>query len=400
MPDPETPRVDASHASGVYVGLMSGTSLDGISAAVVHFEDGADGRIAHDLVGFSQSAYAPAQRDRLAAAMRSGSAEEYCALGFELGEWFAEAAIAAMRDARVDPGDVRAIASHGQTLWHIPARATWQAGESAVIAERTGVDVVSDFRVRDVAAGGEGAPLVPIADALLYADAAEWRLLQNLGGMGNVSAVPPGGDVDRVRAFDTGPGVAIIDAVVRSAYPGMRFDVDGQIARRGRVVQPVLDALLDDPYFAQRPPKSTGRERYGIPYAEMLLARCLEHSGASEDAVATAVALPEVAAALDRAAVALTAESIGRAYRDFVPESGRVVLSGGGARNPALVAAIRAAVSPRDVQSFDALYYDGDAKESVAFALLAHLHVTRRAGNVTGATGARGPRLLGKLTPA
>ena len=166
----------------------------------------------------------------------------------------------------------------------------------------------------------------------------------------------------------------------------MRFDVDGQIARRGRVVQPVLDALLDDPYFAQRPPKSTGRERYGIPYAEMLLARCLEHSGASEDAVATAVAL--------------TAESIGRAYRDFVPESGRVVLSGGGARNPALVDAIRAAVSPRDVQSFDALYYDGDAKESVAFALLAHLHVTRRAVNVTGATGARGPRLLGKLTPA
>ena len=386
MPDRATPRGDASHASGVYVGLMSGTSLDGISAAVVRFEDAPDGRISHELIGFTQTAYAPAQRDRLAAAMRSGSAEEYCALGFELGEWLAEAAITAMRDAHVDPRDVRAIASHGQTLWHIPARATWQAGESAVIAERTGVDVVSDFRVRDVAAGGEGAPLVPIADALLYANAAEWRLLQNLGGMGNVSAVPPGGDADRVRAFDTGPGVAIIDAVVRSAYPGMRFDVDGQIARQGRVVQPVLDALLDDPYFAQRPPKSTGRERYGIPYAEMLLARCLEHSGATEDAVATAVAL--------------TAESIARAYRDFIPEAGCVVLSGGGARNPALVDAIRAAVSPREVQSFDALYYDGDAKESVAFALLAHLHVTRRAGNVTGATGARGPRLLGKLTPA
>lgn len=386
MPDPETPRGEASPASGVYVGLMSGTSLDGISAAVVHFEDAPDGRIAHDLMGFTQSAYAPAQRDRLAAAMRSGSAEEYCALGFELGEWLADAAITAMRDAHADPRNVRAIASHGQTLWHIPARATWQAGESAVIAERTGVDVVSDFRVRDVAAGGEGAPLVPIADALLYADAAEWRLLQNLGGMGNVSAVPPGGDVDHVRAFDTGPGVAIIDAVVRSAYPGMRFDVDGQIARRGRVVQQVLDALLDDPYFAQRPPKSTGRERYGIPYAEMVLARCLEHSGATEDAVATAVAL--------------TAESIGRAYRDFIPEAGCVVLSGGGARNPALVDAIRAAVRPRDMQSFDALYYDGDAKEAVAFALLAYLHVTRRAGNVTGATGARGPRLLGKLTPA
>lgn len=368
-----------------YVGLMSGTSLDGISAAVVRFDDTPDGRIAHELLGFTQSVYTPTQRDRLAAAMRSASAEEYCALGFDLGEWLAAAAVTAIRDARLTPREVRAIASHGQTLWHTPARATWQIGESAVIAERTGVDVVSDFRVRDVAAGGEGAPLVPIADALLYADATEWRLLQNLGGMGNVSIVPPGGDVARVRAFDTGPGVAVIDAVVRSAYPGMRFDVDGEIARRGHVVRPVLDALLDDPYFAQAPPKSTGRERYGIPYAEMLLARCLEHSSATEDAVATAVAL--------------TAESIARAYRDFAPEPGRVVLSGGGARNPALVDAIRAAVAPREVTLFDVLYYDGDAKEAVAFALLAHLHVTRRAGNVTGATGARGARVLGKLTP-
>lgn len=376
----------AEGTGGVYVGLMSGTSLDGISAAVVRFDDLDDGRVAHELLGFTQTAYAPAQRDRLAAAMRSASAEEYCALAFELGEWLAEAAIAALHDARVEPRGVRAIASHGQTLWHIPARATWQAGESAVIAERTGVDVVSDFRVRDVAAGGEGAPLVPIADALLYADATAWRLLQNLGGMGNVSVVPAGGDVTHVRAFDTGPGVAIIDAVVRSAYPGMRFDVDGEIARRGHVVRAVLDALLSDPYFAQRPPKSTGRERYGIPYAESLLARALEHSGATEDAVATAVAL--------------TAESIGRAYRDFIPEGGAVVLSGGGAKNPALVDAIRAAVAPRSVLLFDEIFYDGEAKEAVAFALLAHLHVERRAGNVTGATGARGGRVLGKLTPA
>lgn len=373
-------------ASGFYVGLMSGTSLDGISAAVVRFDDAGDGRVAHELLGFTQTAYDPAQRDRLAAAMRSGTPAEYCALGFELGEWLASAAVSAMRDARLRPRDVRAIASHGQTLWHIPARATWQVGESAVIAEGTGVDVISDFRVRDVAAGGEGAPLVPVADALLYADARAWRLLQNLGGMGNVSVVPPGGDVARLRAFDTGPGVAVIDAVVRAAYPGVRFDVDGAIARRGRVVRPVLDALLDDPYFAQQPPKSTGRERYGPGYAEMLLARSLEHSGATEDAVATAVAL--------------TAESIARAYRAFIPEEGQVVLSGGGARNPALVDAIRAAVAPREVALFDALYYDGEAKEAVAFALLAYLHVARRPGNVTGATGARGGRVLGKLTPA
>jgi len=383
---PERTASPAGDVSGIYVGLMSGTSLDGISAAVVRFHDASDGRVAHELLGFTQTAYDASRRERLAAAMRSASAEEYCALGFDLGEWLAEAAIEAMRNAGVEPRDVRAIASHGQTLWHIPARATWQIGESAVIAERTGVDVVSDFRVRDVAAGGEGAPLVPIADALLYADARDWRLLQNLGGMGNVSVVPPGGDVAGVRAFDTGPGVAIIDAVVRAAFPGMRFDVDGELARRGHVVRPVLDALLTDPYFAQRPPKSTGRERYGIPYAEALLARSLEHSGATEDAVATAVAL--------------TAESIGHAYRDFIPERGSVVLSGGGAKNPALVDAIRAAVAPREVVLFDDLFYDGEAKEAVAFALLAYLHVARRAGNVTGATGARAGRVLGKLTPA
>lgn len=375
-----------SAAPGVYVGLMSGTSLDGISAAVARFDDAGDGRVTHELLGFTQIAYAAAQRDRLAAAMRSATAEEYCRLNFDLGEWLASAALDAIRDAGLRPADVRAIASHGQTLWHVPARATWQCGESAVIAERTGIDVVADFRVRDVAAGGEGAPLVPIADALLYADAAEWRLLQNLGGMGNVSVVPPGGDVVRLRAFDTGPGVAIIDAVVRAAFPGMRFDVDGAIARTGSPVRPVLDSLLSDPYFAQQPPKSTGRERFGIPYAEMLFARCLEHSGSTADAVATAVAL--------------TAESIGRAYRDFVPEAGQVVLSGGGARNPVLVDAIRAAVAPRDVVSFDDLYYDGESKEAVAFALLAYLHVAGRAGNVIGATGACAPRILGKLTPA
>ncbi|HWG34572.1 MAG TPA: anhydro-N-acetylmuramic acid kinase, partial [Gemmatimonadaceae bacterium] len=215
--------VAAGPADGIYVGLMSGTSLDGISAAVVRFASAGE-RIEHELLAFSGSAYSGEQRERLASAMNRGTAEEYCALSFDLGEWLASAALSVIQSAHIDAGQVRAIASHGQTLWHSPRRATWQVGESAVIAERTGVDVVSDFRVRDVAAGGEGAPLVPIADALLYSSSSKCRLLQNIGGIGNVTVVPPGGDVAGVRAFDTGPGVVLIDHLVRELYPGVRFD--------------------------------------------------------------------------------------------------------------------------------------------------------------------------------
>jgi anhydro-N-acetylmuramic acid kinase len=373
-------------SDGIYVGLMSGTSLDGISAAVVRIAD-AGGHLEHELLGFTLTEYTPAQRERLASAMQRGTADEYCRLGFALGDWLATAAVHAMNEAGVRAEDVRAIGSHGQTLWHVPAESTWQVGETAVIAERTGVDVVGDFRVRDVAAGGEGAPLVPIAEALLYADPVEWRLLQNIGGIGNVTVLPPGGDVSQLRAFDTGPGVAIIDAVVRVLYPGVRYDENGAIAREGSVVRPVLDALLADPYFVKEPPKSTGREHFGVPYAESFVHRCTQMGATPQDVVATAVAL--------------TAESIGAAYRAFVREpASRVIASGGGTRNGALMDALRAAIAPRELVLFDDVYYDAEAKEAVAFALLAYLHVARSAGNVTGATGARGPRVLGKLTPA
>jgi anhydro-N-acetylmuramic acid kinase len=372
-------------ADGIYVGLMSGTSLDGISAAVVRFESRGE-RIEHDLMGFTVSTYSATQRDRLAAAMSHASADEYCALSFELGEWLAGAALAAMSEASVTTADVRAIASHGQTIWHTPRRATWQIGESAVIAERTGVDVVADFRVRDVAAGGEGAPLVPIADALLYSSSDEWRLLQNIGGIGNVTLVPPGGDVSGIRAFDTGPGVVLIDHVVRKLYPGVRYDEGGGIARSGNADLDVVQGLLRDPYFVQGPPKSTGREYFGPEYAERLMS--MMGGGASTaHVVATAVAL--------------TAESIADAVRRFVvAPHAEMVVSGGGARNGALIDALKKALAPRRMSLFDELFYDGEAKEAVAFALLGYLHVAGRTGNVIGATGARGPRVLGKLTPA
>jgi anhydro-N-acetylmuramic acid kinase len=374
-------------ASAVVVGLMSGTSLDGISAAVARFVPGVD-HISAELLAFRSVAYTREQRERLLRALEGTSPTEYCRLNFELGAWLADAAVAVLADAGLARADVSAIASHGQTVWHEPGHSTWQFGEPAVIAERTGIDVVSDFRVRDVAAGGQGAPLVPIADALLFHDVQRWRALQNLGGIGNVTIVPPGGALEGVRAFDTGPGVGVIDGVTRMLVPELPYDVDGALARRGRPCERVVRELLAEPYFASPPPKSTGRELFTRAYMERLIASCRATCDAStEDVVATAVAL--------------TAESIADAFRRFIPEPvAEVVVSGGGARNPALVDAITARMAPAVVTRFDDLFFDGEAKEAVAFALMGYLFVEGRSGNVPGATGARGRRLLGKWSPA
>ena len=370
----------------VYVGLMSGTSLDGISAAVVRFVPGANGGLEAQLLAFLTKPYAKAQRERLVRALEGGTADEYCRLSFDLGGWLADAAVAALAEAGVPRADVRAVGSHGQTIWHAPPHSTWQLGEAAVIAERLGLDVVSDFRVRDVAAGGQGAPLVPIADAMLFGGT-DWRALQNIGGIGNVTIVPPGGQIDGVRAFDTGPGVAVINGVVRTLIPDLEYDVDGEHAARGAVIEEVVGELLEHPYFSAEPPKSTGRELFDRAYVERLIARCREvKSGAStDDIVATATAL--------------TARSIADAYRRFMPEPvTEVLVSGGGANNPTLLVMIARALEPLRVRRFEEVYFDGEAKEAVAFALLAHLHMNGQAGNVPRATGARGPRVLGKLT--
>src|SRR6185437_14977046 len=332
--------------------------------------------------------YAPAQRERLHAALTAGTARDYCRLAFDLGGWLADAAVAVLADAGVARRDVRAIGSHGHTIWHDPPHSTWQIGAAAVIAERTGIDVVSDFRVRDVAAGGQGAPLVPIADALLFAGDA-WRALQNIGGIGNVTVVPPGGALDGVRAFDTGPGVAVIDAVTRMLIPELAFDVDGRRAAAGTPNAGVVAELLEHPYFASPPPKSTGRELFDAAYVDRLITRCraLDSAATAADVTATATAL--------------TARSIADAYRRFLPEPiVEVLLSGGGARNPTLVAMLAAALTPVAVRPFAERYFDGEAKEAVAFALLAHLRVTGKPANLPRATGARGARVLGTLTTA
>lgn len=376
----------------VLVGLMSGTSLDGITACVVRFHEDENGRITPELLAHLARPYSTEQRARLAAAMQGATPAEYTRLDFSLGEWLAEAAIAALAECGVPRADVAAIASHGHTVWHEGPAGTWQFGAPAVIAERTGLDVIADFRSRDVAAGGQGAPLVPIADALLFARPDAWRVLLNIGGIGNLTLLPPldavPDDLSAVRAFDTGPGVCVIDGVTRLLRPALAFDRDGALASKGRVIESVLEESLADAWFGAPPPKSTGRERYTAAYIAEFVARCrAARAGCTdEDIVATAVWF--------------TARSIALGFARFIPQPvEEVLVSGGGARNPVLREAISMTLAPRLVRPFDDLYFDGDAKEAVAFAFLGWLHLERRAGNLPGATGARAPRVLGALYP-
>ncbi|MGQ0650534.1 MAG: anhydro-N-acetylmuramic acid kinase [Gemmatimonadaceae bacterium] len=371
----------------VLVGLMSGTSLDGISAAVVRFTQHGT-RVTADLLAYDVAPYSAEQRDRLSRALVAGTPEEYCRLNFDLGEWLAAAAQRVLAECGVPRSDIAGIATHGQTVWHVPGHSTWQMGEAAVIAERTGLPVISDFRVRDMAAGGQGAPLVPIADRLLFASPNTFRALQNIGGIGNVTVVPPNGDARAVRAFDTGPGVVVIDGVTRLVDPSRRYDEDGRIARAGTPIDAVVRRALEDPYFRAPPPKSTGRELFSAQYISQFVESCRrEKPGASDaDLVATAVQL--------------TASSIADSYRRFLPEPIEdVVVSGGGAKNPTLLDALARAIAPRKVVRFDDVFFDGEAKEAVAFALMGYLHLSGQPGNVPSATGARGGRVLGKLTP-
>jgi anhydro-N-acetylmuramic acid kinase len=388
---PQTERAGKAgdDVSRVVVGLMSGTSLDGISAAVVRFTPGTSGTPHAELLAFNVTEYSPAQRARLAAVMSGGAPADFCRINVDLGEWLAQAAVEVIAEAGVARADIAAIASHGQTIWHEPGHSTWQIGEASVIAERTRLPVIADFRSRDMAAGGQGAPLVPLADAMLFASPDAWRCLQNIGGIGNVTVVPPNGDLDGVRAFDTGPGMVIIDGVVRTIGGGeLAFDRDAVLSRAGTPIDDVIRAVLAEPYFAAEPPKSTGRELFSPLYIESFIARC--HAARRGATVADIVAT----------AVHVTAASIADAYRRWVPEPvTEMVLAGGGAKHPLLVEQLVERLRPMTVRSFDDLYFDAEAKEAVAFALLGHLHLSGCPGNVPRATGARGPRILGKLTP-
>lgn len=378
----DAPLADAP----VLIGLMSGTSLDGIAAAAVRFHRTGDGD-RPELLAFESVAYTAAQRAQLADGMVQGSAQAYCRLNVDLGRWLADAAFTVMQSAGLSAHDIAAVASHGQTLWHEPGHSTWQIGDASVIAERLHSRVIHDFRSRDVAAQGQGAPLVSLADVQLFAARDGWRALQNLGGIGNVTVVPPLGIDLPSLAFDTGPGCGVIDRVVTTLDPTRHFDADGRMAASGHPVATVLETVMSDEWYRRPPPKSTGREKYNADFVAALVADCRASGGdvVDEDIVATATAL--------------TARTMAAGYDRFVrPDLHDVVLSGGGARNPTLVRMIRAALPLRTVRTFDELFFDGEAKEAVAFAYIALQHLRGLPGNVPAATGAAGPRILGTRT--
>lgn len=376
----------------IVIGLMSGTSVDGVDAVVVRLT-GAPPALDWEVLSHTHMSYTADLRQRIFAAFRpeTSAVDVLCRLNFVLGHTFAEAARQAIGAAGLTRDQVALIGSHGQTVWHAPEgpdASTLQLGEPAVIAEQTGVPVVSNFRTRDVAAGGQGAPLVAYVDALLLTHSERVRAAQNIGGIANVTYLPPAGDKGPAFAFDTGPGNMLIDDAARRATDGAwTYDRDGVLAAKGAVDAELLAALLDDVYVQQAPPKTTGRERYGAQFGERIWSQAREQGLTPEDVVATLTAF--------------TAASIERAYRDFLPRfPDEVIVSGGGARNPTLMAMLRQRLAPAAVIPSDEVGMAVEAKEALAFAVLAYETWHRRPGNLPGATGARHPVILGSITPA
>jgi len=350
-------------------------------------------------VAFATYPYSPSVRRRVLEISRAESVDldELVRLDFLLGEIFARAVIAVARNARIPLDSIDLVGSHGQTVRHLPdparycgrdVRGTMQIAQPAVIAERTGITTVADFRPRDIAAGGLGAPLVPYTDWLMFTDRRRIRAIQNIGGIANVTYLPPRAGVEEIVAFDTGPGNMIIDHLVAAITGGRkRFDRGGRIGAAGTVHRPTLRRLMRGAYFRRTPPKTTGRELFGHRFAEKLLQRARADGLGDADIVATATDF--------------TAASIADAYGRHLPAApDEVILCGGGAGNPLLAKMLEARLGGMKIMTTDALGIDPDAKEAVSFALLARLSFLGRPGNAPTATGASHPVVLGSITPA
>jgi len=377
-------------------GVMSGTSADGIDVAVVRIAPARLGpRLT--LLAHEEFRYPPVLRRAVLAAMNaeSTSTAELARLNWRLGLEFSEAVKKTIARHRVK---LDLIGCHGQTLYHQAQpgtyagrkfACTWQAGEAQAIASALKVPVFSNFRPLDMLAGGQGAPLVPLLDFALFADAKRGRVLQNIGGIANLTAIPAGGDASKVVAFDNGPGNMVIDWLAQELF-GESFDRGGRLAARGKVLAPVLKAALRHNYFKLKPPRTAGREQFGQAYAAAFLVECRKHSPSGEAALATATAL--------------TAESIARSYSQFVRGRmrGRAVdyiVSGGGARNLTLMAMLKERLEPMgcELAASEEFGLAAQAKEAAAFALLAWMSWHRLPGNVPAATGARRPVVLGQV---
>ncbi|MEW5768404.1 MAG: anhydro-N-acetylmuramic acid kinase [bacterium] len=383
----------------IVVGLMSGTSADGIDACVVEITetDKEAGWLEEEnptikLLAFETYPYPISIKTLVLEVSARGRVDQICGLNFLLGRLFGEAALAVITKAGLKPSQVDLIGSHGQTIHHlpyaIPNPSTLQIGEPAVIAELTGITTIADFRTRDMAAGGQGAPLVPYADYLLFCHPTKTRAVQNIGGIANVTFLTAAAEVEDVIAFDTGPGNMVIDRLVNSFTKGQRqCDEDGRMAGAGRVDESWLDELISHcPYLNQAPPKSTGREVFGDDFSERLIQEGKQRRLSPPDIVATATAL--------------TARSIAEAYARFLSPKSRiqeVILSGGGARNTTLVSMLKDYLEPISILTSDDFGIPIGAKEAVAFAILAHETSLGRPGNIPSATGAKKRVVLGKI---
>jgi len=380
----------------IVAGVMSGTSADGIDVALVKISTSA-GKPRINLLAHHAVNYPAALRRAVLAAMdaKQTSTAELARLNWRLGMAYAEAVRAAVEKHRVK---IDLVGCHGQTVYHQGKAAayagrriacTWQLGEPALIAAEMQVPVVSNFRPADMTAGGQGAPLVSLLDYVLFTHEKRMRVLQNIGGIGNLTAIPANGKVSDVIAFDTGPGNMVIDALMERFF-NKKYDRDGRVAARGRVLEAAVRDVLRGSYFSQRPPKSAGREEFGATFTAQFAGMCEKAGGGPEDAVATATAL--------------TAASIAMAYERFVTplnkgQTADYIVSGGGARNETLMKMLQARLEPMgcDVVAIDAVGVPSQAKEGVAFALLAWQTWHGQAGNVPAATGANRPVVLGEI---
>ena len=385
-------------------GMMSGTSADGIDVAVVRIAPGrhrgAAARPALKVMAHESFRFPAALRRAILAAMNAESiaTAELARLNWRLGIAYAEAVQETQRRRRLK---LDLVGCHGQTLYHQAKPAvyagrrfgcTWQAGEAQAIAGLLGVPVVSNFRPLDMLAGGQGAPLVPLLDFVLCADARRGRVLQNIGGIANLTAIPAGAGAERVIAFDTGPGNMVMDALA-TALLGKPYDRNGALAARGTVLKTVLAAELRNPYFQMKPPRTAGREQFGREYAARFLSACQKQSTRPEDALATAAAL--------------TAETIAGSYKRFAQRAMKgagvdYIVSGGGARNRTLMAMLARRLEPLgcELAASEQFGLPAEAKEAAAFALLAWQTWHRLPGNVAAATGAARPMILGSVTYA
>ena len=365
------------------VGLMSGTSADGIDAVLVDLW-GSGESTRYEMLSFATTPLPSSlRREVFALFAEDASLDALCRVNFALGEAFATAALAALEQAKLGPEAIDLIGSHGQTVRHLPASgSTLQIGEPAVIAARTGAVTIADFRAADMAVGGEGAPLVPLADHLLFAQRHEGRLLLNIGGIANVTALPPNADASAIRAFDLGPGNMLIDAAVAHCTNGREcFDRGGQRAARGRIDEGLLAELMHTGFLQREPPKSTGREEFGEPFLADILRR---GTWRDDDLIATLTAF--------------TVQSIAEGIDRFCPgEFAALWVGGGGVHNPCIMEGLRHALPSLAVRSLAELGVDPDAREALAFAVLANETLMGRPGNIPAATRAQRPVVLGKI---